>query len=429
MLDSVTYTGLGAIKAGNADGSIPAWSGTLRGSSGRMGYNRYGKEHPNPYGEEAALFTITADNYSEYANRLSEGQIALFKKYPSTFKMPVYPTHRDGRPDKKVLDRTKWNASRTKLVNGIDGMQNYTGAIPFPFPRSGAEAIWNARIVHPHPTLVGSMEDIAVYPDGKSQLRRQVMVSEFPFSYAGNEIGTTDEAIGTNAGLIHVTIDEPRRQKGQMTIVHEALDQVRNERKAWVYIPGARRVRRAPTVGFDTPDGPGGLVTVDDSLGFNGALVRFDWELLGKKEVYIPYHNYDFDDPELSQEQLLTKHHPNPEHMRYELHRVWVVEASLKSGQRHIYAKRRFYIDEDSWQIALLESYDGRGELWRVGILNTVYDFSVKGYIARAQVFHDLQSDAYVAMRLINNTKLPNYLAAPKGENYYSPANLRKMGK
>jgi hypothetical protein len=328
-----------------------------------------------------------------------------------------------------LVSRTKWNANKTKLVNGVDGMNKYTGGVPFPFPKNGAETLWNARIVHPHPTVVGRFDDVAVYLNGNKQLRRQSMVSEFPFAYAGNEIGTADDDISINAGLIHVTTEEPMRQKGQMTIVHEALDQVRNERKAWIYLPGSRRVRRAPTVGFDTPDGPGGLVTVDDSLGFNGAMGRFDWKLKGKKEVYIPYHNYKFDSSKVSHQDLLTKGHPNPEYMRYELHRVWIVEANLKKGKRHIYAKRRFYIDEDSWQISLLESYDGRGSLWRVGILNSIYDFSVKGYIARAQVFHDLQSGAYVAMRLINETKLPNYLANPKGEKYYSPSNLRKMGK
>ena len=428
-LGTASYTPLGGEAKANASGSIPAWTGSLRGAAAGMTYNRYGSEHPDPYKDDKPLFTITSNNMARYANRLSEGQKALFKKYPNTYVMNIYPTHRDGRPSRKLVSRTKWNSNKTKLVNGVDGMNSYTGGVPFPFPKSGAETLWNARVTHPHPTVVGRMDDVAVYLNGNKQLRRQAMISEFPFAYAGNEIGTTDDDISINAGLIHVTTEEPKRQKGQMTIVHEALDQVRNERKAWVYLPGSRRVRRAPTVGFDTPDGPGGLVTIDDSLGFNGAMVRFNWKLKGKKEIYIPYHNYKFDSTKVSHEQLLTKGHPNPEFMRYELHRVWIVEASLKQGSRHIYAKRRFYIDEDSWQISLLESYDGRGNLWRVGVLNSIYDFSVKGYIARAQVFHDLQSGAYVAMRLINETKLPNYLANPKGEKYYSPSNLRKMGK
>jgi hypothetical protein len=114
--------------------------------------------------------------------------------------------------------------------------------------------------------------------------------------------------------------------------------------------------------------------------------------------------------------------------MRYEKHRVWVVEANLKRGMRHVYAKRRFYIDEDSWQFVLTESYDGRGALWRVGILNTLYDYALKGYIARAQMYHDLQSGAYIASRLVNETAQPNLMATPRGLDYYSPSSLRKMG-
>jgi hypothetical protein len=273
------------------------------------------------------------------------------------------------------------------------------------------------------------MDDMAVYMNGNTQLRRQKLVSEYPFSYKENLVGTTDEKISINAAYVHITVEQPRRKKGEMIIVHEALDQVKYERKAWAYIPGARRVRRAPTVGFDTPDGPGGLVTVDDSFGFNGALNRFNWKLIGKKEIYIPYHSYKFDSPKVNYKTLLQKGHANPDYMRYELHRTWIVEATLKKGKRHVYGKRRFYMDEDSWQIVLVDSYDGRGDLWRAGILNTVYDYAVKGYVNRAQMFHDFQSGAYIAMRLINETAPANLQAKIRGEKYYTPTNLKKLGK
>ncbi|CAA0081350.1 putative protein [BD1-7 clade bacterium] len=422
------YTPMGAEKKGNAAGTIPAWTGSMDKVPAGLKYEGSGDIYPDPYAAEKPLFVIDSTNLDKYQANLSDGQIALVKKFPDSFRIPVYPSHRDGRFNKLVEDRTKWNATNTELVNGVDGLRNYTGGAPFPFPENGAEAIWNARTIHPHPTIVGVLDDMAVYLNGNRQMRRQMYVSEFPYSYKENEVGKVDEDISINAGLIHVTVEQPRRQSGQMTIVHEALDQVQHERKAWVYIPGSRRVRRAPTVGYDTPDGPGGLVTVDDSLGFNGALDRYDWKLVGKKEVYIPYHNYKFDDPKTSYEELLTKAHPNPDYMRYELHRVWIVEANLKENARHVYAKRRFYIDEDSWQIALLESYDGRGDLWRVGILNTLYDYALQGYVARAQTFIDLQSGAYITLRLVNQTAPVNFTAEPKGESYYSPSNLRKMG-
>ena len=420
---------MGAERKGNADGSIPEWSGNMRGVPAGLQYSGSGDVYPNPYANEKPLFTIHAGNYTEHKARLSPGLVAMFEKYPDTFYMHVYPSHRDGRYNEKVEARTAWNAKNTQLVNGVDGLNNYTGGAPFPFPENANEVLWNGRIIHPNPTLNGTIDDIAVYLNGNWQQRRQIFVSEFPFSYPSNPVGKVDEDISENAALLHVTVDKPDRQKGQMTIVLEALDQVKGERQAWVYLPGSRRVRRAPTVGYDTPDGPGGLVTVDDSLGFNGAMDRYNWQLLGKKEAYIPYHNYKFDDPKVDYQTLLQPGHANPEYMRYELHRVWVVEANLKDGARHVYAKRRFYIDEDSWHIVLLESYDGRGDLWRVGILNTLYDYAVKGFVARAQMFHDLQSGAYIAMRLVNETSPMRMTDEPKGADYYSPRELRSMGR
>jgi len=421
-------TPVGAERAGNADGSIPAWSGKLSGVPAGMSYMGSGDAYPDPYAKDKVLYTVTKQNLPTYKDLLTPGLQAMLDKYPETFNIPVYPSRRDGRWSKLVERRTAWNAINTVLINGIDGMQNYTGGVPFPLPKTGPEVMWNGRIVHPHPTIVGSFDDMAVYLDGKRQLRRNDYVSEFPYSYPQNKIGDTEAQIGINAALVHVTTQKPARSKGMMTVVHEPVDQVKHPRKAWVYVPGTRRVRRAPTVGYDTPDGPGGLVTVDDSLGFNGAMDRYDWKLIGKKEMLVPYHSYKFDSSSIDYDMLLLPGHANPKYMRYEKHRVWVVEANLKAGKRHVYGKRRFYIDEDSWQIVLLESYDDRGGLWKVGILNTVYDYALKGYIARAQMFHDLQSGGYISMRMVNETSQPNLMATPKGENYYSPGNLRKMG-
>jgi len=421
-------TVLGAEVSANADESIPAWTGSMLGVPAGLTYKGSGDNYPDPYASEKMLYRITAANMNQYSEHMSEGVKALLEKYSDTFYLPVYPSHRDGRNSKLVEDRTQWNATATELVNGLDGLQNYTGGAPFRVPKNGAEVMWNGRLAHPHPTITGIMDEVAVYPDGRQSFLRYDYVSEFPYSYAKNKLGDTEEKIGINAAYVLVTTVAPARQKGQITVDHEALDQVKGERRAWVYIPGSRRVRRAPTVGFDTPNGPGGLMTVDDALGFNGAFTRFDWKLIGKKEMYIPYHNYKFDTLGVDYQTLLTPNHPNPEYMRYEKHRVWVVEANLKVGARHVYGKRRFYLDEDSWHIVLVESYDGRGDLWRVGVMNTVYDYAVQGYIARAQTYHDLQAAAYVTTRLVNEKGQPNLLATPKGDKFFTPSNLRKMG-
>ena len=189
-------------------------------------------------------------------------------------------------------------------------------------------------------------------------------------------------------------------------------------------------MRRAPTVGFDTPDGPGGLKTVDEVRGFNGSMERFDWQLLGRQEIFVPYHNYRFDDPEVSYDELLTKFHANPEYMRYELKRVWVAEATLREGERHIYGKRRIYVDEDTGFTVITENYDGRGELWKVVLTNNIYDYGGQAYARRAQMYHDLRAGAYIAERLINDSAPMLYDVNPmKGPVHFSPSNIRKLGK
>ena len=170
-------------------------------------------------------------------------------------------------------------------------------------------------------------------------------------------------------------------------------------------------------------------MTVDDQQGFNGAYEKYDWKLIGKKEIYIPYHNYKLDTPGVPYETLLHVGHPNPDYMRWELHRVWVVEATLKPGERHLYGKRVFYIDEDSLSVAAVDSYDNRDEIYRAGLLPSVYNYAVQGYVSRHNIYFDLQSGHYVTIRLINNTGTPKYVAKPKSSEYYTPSNLRRMGR
>ena len=422
-------TPMGANPAANQDGSIPAWSGSIVGLPPGLAYKGSGEEYPDPYKDEKPLFEITSANLDKHKDKLTEGMIALFNKFPDSYKMLVYPSHRDFRYATDIEARTSWNVGNAELVNGIDGLQKMTGGTPFPIPTDGAEVIWNARINQPIPVADSLFDEMAVYADGTLQQFRNKLIIESPFAYENHPIGKVAEEIGINAALVFYEVVEPKRKKGEMVIVHEPLDQVKNDRKAWVYIPGAQRVKRAPNAGFDTPVGPGGLLTADDNMGFNGAMLRYDWKLIGKKEIYIPYHSYRFDSAAVQYSELLPPKHVNPQYMRYELHRVWIVEATLKEGQRHLYAKRRFYVDEDNWLIVATESYDGRGELWRIGLQNTLYDYYLKGYIVRSQINYDLQANAYVAARLVNETRPTNYAMEIKGEEFYSPNTLRKLGK
>ena len=225
-------------------------------------------------------------------------------------------------------------------------------------------------------------------------------------------------------------VTEPTRDKGLITSIFEPYDYSQNAREVWRYLPGSRRVRRAPTVGFDTPDGPGGLKTVDEVRGFNGSMERFEWKLIGRQEMFIPYHNYKFDDPNVSYKDLLTKFHANPDYVRYELKRVWVAEGTLREGERHIYGKRRIYVDEDTGLTAITENYDGRGELWKVVLFNNIYEYNGEAYVRRVQMYHDLRAGAYIAERLINDSSPMLYDVNPlKGPTHFSPTNVRKLGR
>jgi hypothetical protein len=105
------------------------------------------------------------------------------------------------------------------------------------------------------------------------------------------------------------------------------------------------------------------------------------------------------------------------------------VEANLREGKRHLYGKRRFYIDEDSWNITMTENYDGRGELWQVVLINNIYEYNVDGYVNRAMAFHELRAGGYIIIRLVNEGDQMDYTIEPLGEAYYAPTNVRKLGR
>jgi hypothetical protein len=423
-------TPMGAERAGNAEGSIPAWTGSMKGAPQGLNYGGDGAALPDPYAEEKPLFSITAENVDQYADKLSAGQLALFKLRPDTFRMDIYPTHRDAAYARIEIDRAKWNATRTELANKGESIQNWTGGTAFPIPRDGFEAMWNTRTGGiPNPTQYGEYREIAVFANGSRNMIGNSIQTNFLFADRRNPVGKTETEIGNTLFMTMANRTVPAAEKGNMNLVHDPIDYTSEARKAWTYVPGTRRVRQAPNLGFDTPTGPGGLVTVDDTNGFNGAFERYDWKLLGKRELYIPYNSYAFDDTSLAFDDLLQTGHPNADHMRYELHRVWVVEATLKPGERHLYGKRVFYIDEDSWLISAIDSYDNRGEIYRTGLLNIVYHYAIDGYLARTQFFFDLPAGHYLASRLVNTTSQPIVDGEMKKSEYFTPSNLRRQAR
>ncbi len=412
--------------AGNADGSIPEWSPKWKGLPPGLVYEGGGATRPDPYEAEKPLFTITAANYQEHKDNLTEGQMALFARYPE-FRMVIYPSHRDFGVNDEIAERVKFNATNTVLSNGVESVANFNGGTAFPIPQGPEEVLWNTRTNGCHASYHVVYDGYGVFANGERAHDAIDFYQSNPFNNPKHPVGTTEDVVGDRVTWTRSTRVAPPRKKGQMTAVQDPLDYGANTRDAWTYDPGTRRVRKAPAIGFDNPDGPGGLQTIDDHKGFNGSFDRFTYTLLGRKEIYVPYHNYQFNNKNNGVlEDRLTKNFLNPDFVRFEKHRVWVVEGNLAPGKRHAYKKRRWMIDEDSWNPVMSENFDGRENLWRVGFFLSDYQYQTECYEKHTQVFMDLPSGHYVSNFITIDRTENDHTIPYMDQRDFTPAALRK---
>jgi hypothetical protein len=361
---------------------------------------------------------------NQYADKLSSGQKAMLELYDS-FKIHVYPTHRSASFPQRIYDATRKIAETAELVEGGNGVKNAINGIPFPIPQNGTEVIWN-HILHFRSDIVARhISQAAMTRDGQYTLVQ--FEDEFNFLYTHE--GMTEEKLNNQIALFKQEVIAPARLAGGILLVHETLDQVKEPRSAWLYNPGQRRVRRAPNVAYDNPGtAADGIRTSDQFDMFNGATDRYDWKLVGKKEIYVPYNSYLLHSDKLKYKDILTPLHINPEFCRYELHRVWVIDATLKEGSRHLYKRRTFYVDEDSWQVLLVDIYDNRDQLWRVSEGHVINYYDLPALWTTLEVHIDLQSGRYLAIGLDNESKMYEFNIQRTLEDYV-PAALRREGK
>jgi len=413
-------TPVGAEKAGNADGTIPAWEGGI--TKPPAGYTE-GMHHPDPFASDKILFTITGQNADQYKDKLTPGMMAMLKTYP-TFKINVYPTHRSASFPKMVYEATKKSASTAKLAEGGNGVLDSVMGVPFPIPENGHHVIWNHLLRYRGDKVSRTIAQAAPTRKGKYTLVE--FEDEFLIIY--HKEGMTYEQLENKILLFKQKVVAPANLAGGILLAHETMNQVLEPRKAWLYNPGQRRVRRAPNVAYDNPGtAADGMRTSDQFDMFNGAPDRYDWKLVGKKEMYVPYNAYKLHSDKVKHSDILTPLHINPDYTRYELHRVWVVDATLKDDARHLYKRRTFYVDEDSWQILLVDQYDNRDQLWRVSEGHGINYYEAPTYWTTLEVHTDLQAGRYLAIGLDNEYKMYNFKNETT-ESDYTPAALRRAG-
>lgn len=413
-------TVFGAEKAGNAAGTIPAYTGGI--TSPPAGY-KVGDHHPDPFASDAPVMSITPANYKEHADKLTVGQQAMFEKYP-TFRMDVYPTRRSAAFPKRTYDFTLENASTAKLVANGDGVTDAAEGIPFPIPSNGAEAVWNHKLKYKGVAAARWSNQAAPTTSGQYNLVRIREELLGLYYKPGNRIADINNILI----YFYQVVESPARLAGQVLLVHETLNQLEQPRQAWIYNPGQRRVRRAPNVAYDNPGtASDGLRTNDMTDMFNGALDRYDWKLVGKKEMYVPYNSYKVHSDKVQYDEILKPGHVNPDLLRYELHRVWVVDATLKQGKRHINSRRTMYFDEDSWQILVIDHYDGQGRMWRYSEAPSINYYDVPLFWSTMENHHDLQSGRYIATGLDNQEEMYDF-SFQTSPDAFSPQSLRSRG-
>ncbi len=413
-------TPVGAERAGNAAGTIPAWDGGI--TTPPAGYT-VGDHHPDPFAADPILFTVTAANLADHRDQLSAGHIALLEAY-DTYRMPVYPTRRSASAPPRIYDATRAIAGTARLVNDGAGVEGAIRGIPFPLPENGLQVIWNHLLRYRGDAAVRTIAQAAPQRNGRYTLVE--FEDEFWFNYMRPDI---DEA-GLNNIIVYFkqAVLAPARLAGSILIAHETLDQVKEPRNAWIYNPGQRRVRRAPQVSYDNPGtAADGMRTSDQFDMFNGAPDRYDWELVGKREMLMPYNSYRLHSRDVKHADILTPLHINQDLTRYELHRVWVVEARLKPGASHMYARRTFYVDEDSWQVLAVDQYDARGQLWRVSEAHCINYYEVPTFWSTLEVHTDLLAGRYLAIGLDNENRMYDF-GVTRSETDFSPGALRSSG-
>ncbi|MFD1625969.1 DUF1329 domain-containing protein [Azospirillum griseum] len=419
-----TLTPTGGLKTGNGDGTIPAWTGGCPPTGDYID----GRLPPDPYAGDKPLFTITKANMGQYAAKLNDGARYMLENYPG-YKIVVYPSRRSYCAPQSVYDATFRNATTAKLSPDGNVASNWKGGIPFPIVKRGEEAIWNQQYTY---RGVDAKMTSQSYYTSASGARSLVQGGTFYVTYPpyypdGREDPWKGEYQYMNRGRIVA----PASAAGNAMMFYAPLDNMASQQQTWIYQQGQRRLRKFPQANYDTPNTTvgGGLTNFDDALGYSGMPDRYDVTLVGRQEFYIPYNNNGLSlEPNI--DKVLGPSFANPDLVRYELHRVWVVDMKLKAGARHVVTQRRLYIDEDSSILSVTDQWSADGKLWKSLIGTMFYYPKDKVAMLGVRLAYDLQAGGYVAFTL--NNVAPGAVVfgeeAKKPASYFTPAAVSAEG-
>jgi hypothetical protein len=384
-----TLTGVGAERAGSADGRIPEYTGGL--TSAPAGYKAGDGQRVDPFADEKPVRVITTATAGGVAAQLTAGTAELLRRDP-TFRVDVYPTHRTVAYPQWLIDNTRRNAINARVANDGLGLAGALPGVPFPIPRDGREAMWNHRLHYMGRAISFKYDSWLVDGSCQSMLTSTAQSNwEFPvFDPQRKEPLREDEPFF----MWKVDYSGPQRRAGEALLLVEPVDLLVAPRRTWFYVPGQRRARQVE-LPDDAPHGSSsGIYTNDDAFVYTGMLERYELKLVGKREMLVPYNTYRLT-YHANAEEVLQPQHINPDYLRWELHRVWVVEATLKPGQHHVYGRRVFYVDEDSWAALASDEYDLDGKLARGVLAFLSWSYDAGAPFAAHHVAYDFGTGGY----------------------------------
>ncbi|NOT41072.1 MAG: DUF1329 domain-containing protein [Alphaproteobacteria bacterium] len=412
----------GAETAGSGD--VPAYTGGIQSPPAGVKFDPKTQHPPDPFPGDKPKYTITAANMGQYEGKLTEGSKALLKRLP-TFKMNVYESRRSCTVPQYVQAATKNNALVAGLTPDGEGVTGGIMGTPFPITENAQEMAWNHRLRFLPHKLYRQYATAPVQANGSFNMIRYQ--DEAIVNWTDPKMKKAEDLQNIQLMYLQNTVAPPRLA-GNVILVHESLNGAVEPRKAWSYNPGQRRTRRAPDIAYDNPGfNTDGMSTADSFTGFNGALDRYTWSMGGKSVKIVPYNSYKVLNSKYS--DLIKPNNLNTDLTRYEAHRVWTIEAKLKGGQRHLYARRVMHMDEDQRAMVAAELYDGRGGLWRVQELHSVNFYHVPMCFSIAELVYDVQSSGrYLAGSLVSEEKPFNFDADELSSSRFQPDALRTIG-
>ncbi|MBC8641272.1 DUF1329 domain-containing protein [Caballeronia sp. EK] len=422
-----SLTAFGAEKGASADGVIPPYTGGL--TQAPAGFSAKSGVWIDPFKSEKPLFSITQANMAQHADYLTPGVQALLKRFPD-YRVDVYPTHRTMHYSQWVLENTLKNATNAKLVGKVkgDGVEGAFGGIPFPIPKDGYEVMWNALMSYQRTQV--RVNNAGAYLMDTAGGRTDLPILNFAEYRPYYDPAKQSDTYTGPYDRLWAQTTTPPTTAGTTVLVDYPSNYSVTDQSSWAYFPAQRRTRMAPDYKYDTPMASyGGVTFWDEAAIFRGRMDRFEFKLLGKKEMLIPYNNYRLS--QLGGDDVFGPRHTKAEAVRWERHRVWVVEAALKSDARHAYSKRVFYVDEDSWFFAESDGYGQDGKLWRVGIDYPFNFYDEAGGVYPTSLgFYDLDKGNYFVAAVATpngpmTVRPSDKLADP---NLFTPAGMAGTG-